>query len=164
MDPIHTSSVAIIDRIPECNDCENPGNFAFGWNILCMRCVFSKMQLVCDACGLANIAVTNYWDFDNPKLLTEYRCIECEVRGLRAPHTNFVTVSLTPSTPGLDLQSALMYITDTDTTCTQCGQPHSNGKVLMGSPMMSLCVRCSGSPSLLPSVTVRIYPGGRFMT
>lgn len=160
---MNTSSVALVDHLPRCSECNEVGNFAYGWNTLCMRCMFSKIDLVCVDCQKTNISITNYWDLANPKLLTLYRCIEC-VDGRLTSHTNFVTLSITPSHPNLDIASALMYIVDSTTLCSQCRQPHSNGKVLVGEPMMSLCVRCSTAYTERPTVTIRIYPGGKFMS
>lgn len=167
---MHSTYVALVDGLPKCVGCGDSGNFAYGWDTLCLRCMFSRVPLTCDWCGKTSISITNHWDLEHPKVLTEYKCIECEVKSLDARPTSFVTLSITPSSTSLDIRSALMYITEESTLCHQCQSPHSLGTVLMpGGPddhLFSLCLRCTttGFHTTRPTVSVRIYPGGRFIS
>lgn len=165
----HLSYTCVINLLPTCSECPSSGNFAYGWNTLCLRCVLGRIPLVCDQCNSTNISITNYWNTgDNPLLLTEYRCVECVSCRDLPPHTNFVSVSAIPSRPDLNVTEAVLHIIDTSTACIQCRRPHAIGTVLHSATgagaLHSICFRCERSANTnLPTTKVRLMLGGRFV-
>lgn len=170
------SCTAIVDSQPICTGCgKSAGNFAYGWNIVCLMCLLKQFQfsIKCQKCSSSSLLVSNFWSQND--LTTEYTCAECCPYPL---NHNSVLISAECSDDVLDIFNIIEIIKefiDSPHCCVECGSQHIMGLAIgevvdhIFTTYFSVCMKCadeykSNSSSQLPFISIKILPSGRFMT